>query len=51
MMMGTRDSLDRIELDIAELFYDAENVPLAGGRRREVLRIEPEPPRVSIGYA
>jgi len=51
MVMGAGDDLNCVELDIAKLFDDAENIAPSRGRGGEGLRIEPQPARVTVGYA
>ena len=51
MMVSAGDDLNCVELDIAELFDDAEDIGLARGRGGQALRVQPEPPRILVGYA
>jgi hypothetical protein len=51
VVMGAGDGLDCVELDIAELFDNGEQVGFACRRMREGLRVKPKAAGVFVRYA
>ena len=51
VMVGAGDDLNRVELDIAELLDNAENVGPARRRGRQALRMQPQATCILVAYA